>query len=91
MILDLFVHHLEGRQISVSALCVTSGLPMTNSLRILDKLLAAGLVRRLADQNDGRRCFVLLEARVAEKLHAYFGGSRSSGNSGESAPGAAAA
>jgi DNA repair protein RadC len=29
MLIDLYVHHLEGRQISVSALCVTSGLPMT--------------------------------------------------------------
>lgn len=66
MLLDLMINHLQGRRISVSSLCIASGVAQTTALRRIADLHDRGLVRRIADDKDGRRVFIeLTEAGVA--------------------------
>lgn len=58
MLLDLFAACEEGRSVSVSSLCIASGGPPTTALRHLHKMNDMALVRRAADQRDGRRIWV---------------------------------
>ncbi len=58
MLLDLFAASEEGRSVCVSSLCIASGGPPTTALRHLHKMNDMALVRRAADQHDGRRIWV---------------------------------
>ncbi|MGR0183058.1 response regulator [Azospirillum aestuarii] len=60
MLLDLMINHLQGRRISVSSLCIASGVAQTTALRRITDLHDRGLVRRIADDKDGRRVFIEL-------------------------------
>ncbi|HYG86136.1 MAG TPA: winged helix DNA-binding protein [Azospirillum sp.] len=77
MLLDLMINHLEGRRISVSSLCIASGVAQTTALRRIADLHAQGLVRRIADEKDGRRVFIeLTEAgKAAMKQYVESAGS----------------
>lgn len=52
MLIDLFIHEGEGRPLSTSDLCVTSTIPMSSALRLVQKLCDAGLVDRTPDLMD---------------------------------------
>ena len=71
MLLDLMANHLRGRRISVSSLCVASGVAQTTALRRISELNDRGLVRRIADERDGRRVFVELTEQGIAALSAY--------------------
>lgn len=73
MLVDLYVSHLETTPLCVGSLCVTSGVPMTNAVRVLGKLVDAGMVVRNPDPCDKRRCVVSLSADTIGKLDTYFG------------------
>jgi DNA-binding MarR family transcriptional regulator len=60
MLLDLFVAHGEGRMISVSSAAIASGVPGTTALRHIEALATRGLIARRPDEDDGRRCHLLL-------------------------------
>lgn len=60
MLLDLMINRLQGRRISVSSLCIASGVAQTTALRRINDLHKSGLVRRSADESDGRRVFIEL-------------------------------
>ena len=52
----------EGKHVSVSAICISSGAPQSTALRKLAALEAAGLVRRYLHGTDRRRvCLSLTE------------------------------
>jgi DNA repair protein RadC len=72
MLIDLFIHQAEGKPLSTSDLCVTSTLPMSSALRLVQKLCDAGLVDRSPDLMDARRSFVRLRPDTAHRLQAYF-------------------
>ena len=73
MLLDLTAVEMEGRQISVSAVCISSGAPQSTALRKLSQLEDAGLIRRYQHERDRRRiCVVLTDdgsRLVLETLH----------------------
>lgn len=71
MLLDLMANHLRGRRISVSSLCVASGVAQTTALRRITELNERGLVRRIADERDGRRVFVELTEQGIAALSGY--------------------
>ncbi|MCW2242985.1 response regulator [Azospirillum canadense] len=71
MLLDLMANHLRGRRISVSSLCVASGVAQTTALRRITELNERGLVRRIADERDGRRVFVELTDEGIAALTGY--------------------
>ena len=72
MLIDLFVHQCDGKELSISALCVTSSIPFSSALRLANKLCEAGILRRVPDPVDGRRTFIRLQPEVAHRLRAYF-------------------
>ncbi|MGR4889407.1 JAB domain-containing protein [Sphingopyxis sp. LARHCG72] len=72
MLIDLFIHEGEGKPLSTSDLCVTSTIPMSSALRLVQKLCDAGLVDRTPDLMDARRSFVRLRPDTAHRLRAYF-------------------
>ena len=62
MLLDLAAVTAEGKHVSVSAICISSGAPQSTALRKLAALEAAGLVRRYLHGTDRRRvCLALTE------------------------------
>ena len=66
MLLDLAAVKSEGEEISVSAVCISSGAPQSTALRKLASLEAAGLIRRIQDDRDRRRISVELTEAGSE-------------------------
>ena len=72
MLLDLMAARLEGKQVTVSSLCIAAAVPMTTALRWIKLLAAQGLIVRTADPEDGRRSLVALSEEGAATLGAYL-------------------
>lgn len=72
MLLDLTAARLENRPVAVSSLCIAAAVPATTALRWIKQLTDAGLLRPVADPDDGRRVFIELTERAAEAMDAYF-------------------
>ena len=66
MMLDLFIAHLEGRQVYVTSLCIASNVPNTTALRYIQDMVKHGEIVSSADVQDGRRRWLSLsEGAVA--------------------------
>lgn len=72
MLLDLTLARAEHRRVSVTSLCIASGVPTTTALRWIKLLEQAGLVKRIEDDTDRRRAFVTLTEQGAESVARYF-------------------
>jgi hypothetical protein len=72
ILLDLTAARIEGRSVAVSSLCIAAAVPPTTALRWIKHLTAAGLLRRVADPDDGRRIFIELTDMAARRMMAYF-------------------
>lgn len=72
ILLDLTAARLEGRPVAVSSLCIAAAVPATTALRWIKQLTDAGLLRRVADPEDGRRVFIELTDRAARAMEEYF-------------------
>lgn len=72
MLLDLAVGEASGRPISVTSLCLASGVPTTTALRRLDDLQASGLIDRVPDETDRRRIIVRLTDDGRTRMNAYL-------------------
>ncbi len=72
MLVDLYIHHLEGRTVSVSSLCIASAVPATTALRWINRLADDGFVIRSPDPTDARRILVKVSTRSALLLERYF-------------------
>lgn len=68
MLLDLLAAEGNEERLSVSALCIGSGVAPTTALRHLDKLVQHGFVTREDDHVDERRVFVNLVAAKRDRL-----------------------
>lgn len=68
MLLELYVAHHEGREVSVSDLALAVDIPSTTGLRKLETLEAEGLVYRLPDRQDRRRIWVKPAPEVMSKF-----------------------
>jgi DNA-binding MarR family transcriptional regulator len=72
MILDLAVARSRFRRVSVSSLCIASGVAPTTALRWIKVLTDEGLILREADSQDKRRTFVSLTEKGIRKVAGYF-------------------
>jgi DNA-binding MarR family transcriptional regulator len=72
ILLDLAAARAEHQRVSVTSLCIASGVPSTTALRWIQQLTELGLIDRLADDRDRRRTFVSLSDVGAEILARYF-------------------
>ena len=76
IMLDLYAARQEGKQVSVSSLCIAAAVPPTTALRWITNMTAAGLLVRVQDPDDARRVFIELSAEARDQLDAYFAAAR---------------
>jgi DNA-binding transcriptional ArsR family regulator len=72
MLLDLTAARAEHARVSVTSLCIASGVPPTTALRWIGQMTEAGLLERVEDEADRRRVFIALTDRAAEAMARYF-------------------
>lgn len=72
ILLDLMAARIEGRSVAVSSLCIAAAVPATTALRWIKQLTDTGLLRRVADPDDGRRVFIELTDNAATAMATYF-------------------
>jgi hypothetical protein len=70
ILLDLFAAQLEKRKVAVSSLCIAAAVPATTALRWIKTLTDLGLLVRAADPQDGRRVYIELAPKSAERVEA---------------------
>jgi hypothetical protein len=62
MIVDLAIARARFSRVSVTSLCIASGVPSTTALRWIGVLIERGVFQREDDATDRRRAFVSLRA-----------------------------
>ncbi len=72
MLLDLTAAHAELRRVSVTSLCIASGVPTTTALRWVRQMTEAGLFVRVKDSADKRRAFISLSDGARDAMAGYF-------------------
>ena len=72
MLLDLTAARAEHTRVSVTSLCIASGVPPTTALRWIAQLTEAGMFQRVEDETDRRRAFIALTERAADAMARYF-------------------
>jgi DNA-binding transcriptional ArsR family regulator len=72
ILLDLTAARAEHARVSVTSLCIASGVPPTTALRWIRQLTEAGLLERVEDETDRRRAFIALADRAADAMARYF-------------------
>lgn len=72
MLLDLTAARAEHSRVSVTSLCIASGVPPTTALRWIGQMTDAGLLQRVEDETDRRRAFITLSDQAADGMARYF-------------------
>ncbi len=72
MLLDLTAARAEHVRVSVTSLCIASGVPPTTALRWIGQMIDAGLLQRVDDETDRRRAFITLTDKAADAMARYF-------------------
>lgn len=79
MILDLVRAEVSGERVSVSSLCLASGVPSTTALRWINLLVESGVFERVDDTIDRRRSYVTLTQAYRRKFARYWSETEGSG------------
>lgn len=72
ILLDLTAARAEHERVSVTSLCIASGVPPTTALRWISQMVEMGLLERVEDEQDRRRAFIALSDRAADAMARYF-------------------
>lgn len=72
ILLDLYAAKLEGKQVSVSSLCIAAAVPPTTALRWITSMTEHGALIRNQDPHDARRVFIGLSHDSEQRLSSYF-------------------
>lgn len=72
ILLDLTAARAEHTRVSVTSLCIASGVPPTTALRWIAQMTDAGLLARVEDESDRRRAFIELSDKAADAMARYF-------------------
>ena len=72
MLLDLTAARAEHTRVSVTSLCIASGVPPTTALRWIGQMTEGGLLQRVEDDADRRRAFITLTDKAADGMARYF-------------------
>ena len=90
LLLDLYIAHHEGRAVNTSGVCSGANVPQTTGLRWLDRLEAAGLIRRHRHAQDTRFVMVELSEMGLRRMTAFLEDTRDRIARGQANPMAAA-
>jgi len=72
ILLELMLAHMEQAPITVTSLCLSTGVPTTTALRRLEDIVKAGLAERHSDPLDKRRILVRLTVRGVSAMTQYL-------------------
>lgn len=72
ILLDLTAARVEHTRVSVTSLCIASGVPPTTALRWIAQMKESGLVERVEDETDKRRAFITLTDKAADAMARFF-------------------
>ncbi len=72
ILLDLTAARAEHQRVSVTSLCIASGVPPTTALRWIGQMVEVGLLERIEDETDRRRAFIALSDKAADAMARYF-------------------
>ena len=72
MLLDLTAARAEHTRVSVTSLCIASGVPPTTALRWIGQMSDSGLLQRVEDEIDRRRAFITLTDKAADAMARFF-------------------
>jgi len=72
ILLDLLRAEIGQHRVSVSSLCIASGVPATTALRYINTMTEQDIIVRRRDPHDGRRVFIELASEVSRALRRYF-------------------
>jgi hypothetical protein len=72
ILLDLTAARAEHLRVSVTSLCIASGVPPTTALRWINQMVESGLLERVEDETDRRRAFIALSDKAADAMARYF-------------------
>ena len=72
ILLDLTAARAEQKRVSVTSLCIASGVPPTTALRWIGQMIESGLLERAEDDTDRRRAFITLSDGAADAMARYF-------------------
>lgn len=72
ILLDLTAARVEHTRVSVTSLCIASGVPPTTALRWIAQMRETGLVERVEDESDKRRAFISLTDKAADGMARFF-------------------
>lgn len=72
MLLDLLRAEIARHRVSVSSLCIASGVPATTALRYINTMIRQEILDRRRDPQDGRRVYVALTPATSRALRRYF-------------------
>ena len=72
MLLDLTAARAEHTRVSVTSLCIASGVPPTTALRWIGQMIDSALLERVEDETDRRRAFITLTDKASDAMARYF-------------------
>jgi len=72
ILLDLFIHRLRGKSVSVTSACQGSDVPATTALRHIEELHRRGLIERRAASHDRRVTYLDLSDSAFAAFRKYF-------------------
>lgn len=72
MLLDLTAARAEHVRVSVTSLCIASGVPPTTALRWIGQMIDGNLLERVEDETDRRRAFIALTDKASDGMARYF-------------------
>ena len=72
ILLDLTAARGEHVRVSVTSLCIASGVPPTTALRWIGQMVDTGLLERVEDEEDRRRAFIALTEKAEDAMARYF-------------------
>ncbi len=72
MLLDLTAARVEHKRVSVTSLCLASGVPPTTALRWISQMTELGLFSRAEDDTDRRRAFITISDKACDAMAHFF-------------------
>jgi DNA-binding MarR family transcriptional regulator len=72
LLLDLYIAHVERREVAVTSACVAANVPATTALRAISALVQRGLVERSNDPDDRRRILLHLSKAGQAAMERYL-------------------